>query len=189
MSGFPPAMLIYYRKLRFSSVAFLVLLASINFLSNIFDWSDSQCQLHSNWFKVIVLTYQWVSFLRVACFQRKLLYVFQRISPFSHVTLNTSLRKYILSYILLCLLIFLKRISNSRLKRILWITLFSSQGTNLAVVCVSTLTAEFLLYQLPLLCQLVVFRLLLKALVEIMRIELMTPCLQGRCSPSWAIPP
>ena len=26
-------------------------------------------------------------------------------------------------------------------------------------------------------------------LVEIMRIELMTPCLQGRCSPSWAIPP
>ena len=26
-------------------------------------------------------------------------------------------------------------------------------------------------------------------LVEIMRFELMTPCLQGRCSPSWAIPP
>ena len=26
-------------------------------------------------------------------------------------------------------------------------------------------------------------------LVEIMRFELMTPCLQGRCSPNWAIPP
>ena len=25
--------------------------------------------------------------------------------------------------------------------------------------------------------------------VEISRIELLTPCLQGRCSPSWAIPP
>ena len=72
------------------------------------------------------------------------------------------LRKYILSYILLCLLIFLKRISNSRLKRILWITLFSSQGTNLAVVCVSTLTAEFLLYQFPLLCQLVFYTKLLQ---------------------------
>ena len=59
------------------------------YISNIFDWSDSQCQLHCNWFKVIVLTYQWVNFLRVACFQRKLLYVFQRISPFSHVTLIT----------------------------------------------------------------------------------------------------
>ena len=26
-------------------------------------------------------------------------------------------------------------------------------------------------------------------MVEIMRFELMTPCLQGRCSPNWAIPP
>ena len=67
------------------------------------------------------------------------------------------LRKYILSYILLCLLIFLKRISNSRLKRILWITLFSSQGTNFTVVYVSILTAEFLLYQLQLLCQLIFY--------------------------------
>ncbi len=29
----------------------------------------------------------------------------------------------------------------------------------------------------------------LRPLVEIMRLELMTPCLQGRCSPNWAIPP
>ena len=29
----------------------------------------------------------------------------------------------------------------------------------------------------------------IKALVEVRRIELLTPCLQSRCSPSWAIPP
>ena len=28
-----------------------------------------------------------------------------------------------------------------------------------------------------------------KSLVEIKRFELLTPCLQGRCSPNWAIPP
>ena len=34
------------------------------------------------------------------------------------------------------------------------------------------------------------FRVLLcKTLVEMRRIELLTPCLQGRCSPSWATPP
>ena len=30
---------------------------------------------------------------------------------------------------------------------------------------------------------------LFRCLVEMRRIELLTPCLQGRCSPSWATPP
>ena len=30
---------------------------------------------------------------------------------------------------------------------------------------------------------------LLRKLMEMRRIELLTPCLQGRCSPSWATPP
>ena len=34
-----------------------------------------------------------------------------------------------------------------------------------------------------------IIAILFGLLVEIMRFELMTPCLQGRCSPNWAIPP
>ena len=34
-----------------------------------------------------------------------------------------------------------------------------------------------------------ILSLTLSRLVEMRRIELLTPCLQGRCSPSWATPP
>ena len=77
-----------------------------------------------------------------------------------------------------------------------FVTLFSFQGTIFYIdfkfkqVCVqfafSSTSSRTSVHKTEKKCEMCVK---LFELVEMRRIELLTPCLQGRCSPSWATPP
>ena len=61
-----------------------------------------------------------------------------------------------------------------------FVTLFSFQGTIFYIDIFDFQLALWLTFGSAFVSQ---------TLVEMRRIELLTPCLQGRCSPSWATPP
>ena len=52
----------------------------------------------------------------------------------------------------------------------------------------SSFVTHYLVFKVQLI-ECLAYHIFMIAMVEMRRIELLTPCLQGRCSPSWATPP